>query len=54
MNIACQAVLDAITDMDYVLEQADYFVPPEMPVITFVDALERDPDATVHSLIKEV
>jgi hypothetical protein len=54
VNIACQAVLDAITDMDYALEQADNFVPPEVPANTFVDALERDPVATVRSLIKEV
>ena len=54
VDIACQAVLDAITDMNYALEQADNFVPPEVQASNFVDALERDPVATIHSLIKEV
>ena len=53
VNLACDAVLQAVTKLKYAAENAKDFVPnDEDPVpTTFKEALKRDPVATTHSLI---
>jgi hypothetical protein len=46
VNLACKAVLAAITNLDYVAETAEDFYPSN-----FLEGLDRDPIATVRSLI---
>ncbi|KAJ7358519.1 hypothetical protein DFH08DRAFT_686901, partial [Mycena albidolilacea] len=44
VNLACKAVLGAITDMDFAASGAADFVPdPAGEVPTFIDAIARDP-----------
>ncbi|KAJ6590388.1 hypothetical protein B0H10DRAFT_1830745, partial [Mycena sp. CBHHK59/15] len=44
VNLACKAVLGAITDMDYVAPEAADFVPlPADATPTFLDTIRRDP-----------
>jgi hypothetical protein len=54
VNLACKAVLKAMTMVEYAAEDAGDFIPDQPPAETFVDALERDPVACVRSLIKAV
>jgi hypothetical protein len=49
VNLACKAVLAAITNLDYVAETAEDFVP-----LNFLGGLDRDPIATIRSLIHAV
>jgi hypothetical protein len=51
VNLACQAVLSAITNLDYAKEDADDYIPSTGDMM---DNLERDPIATVRSLIRAV
>lgn len=55
MNLACKAVVEAITRIDFSVITAEEYVPPEGAQPTsFVEALQRDPIATVRSLIRAV
>jgi hypothetical protein len=52
--LACQAVLEAITYVDFAAENADEFVPDGPLATTFKDAISQDPIATVQSLVRAV
>ena len=54
MNLACKAVLTAITKLDFAKETARDYVPTGPMAQTFVDAIKRDPIATSRSLIRGV
>ena len=54
VNLACKAVLGAITELKYVKENAVDFVPNTPAPTTFEDVLRRDPVATTRSLIRGV
>ena len=54
VNLACKAILKAITDMDFATENANEFVPDGPSATTFVDAIDRDPIATIRSVIRAV
>lgn len=55
VNLACHAVLGAITDLDFAAENSVDFVPNEdQPAATLEEALKRDPVATTRSLIRGV
>jgi hypothetical protein len=49
VNLACQAVLAALTNLDYAREP----ITTEEQV-TFLDAVDKDPVATVRALIRVV
>jgi hypothetical protein len=54
VNLACKAVLKAITNLNYAIEDVNEFVP-EGPLATmFTDAIDRDPIATVRSIVRSV
>ena len=55
VNLACKAVVEAITRMEFSAVDADEYSPPEGPRPTsFIEALERDPIAIIRSLIRSV
>ena len=56
VNLACHAILEAVTKLKYAAENAEDYVPnDEDPVLaTFEEALKRDPVATTRSLIRGV
>ena|SRR5882762_2974018 len=54
VNLACKAVLTAITKLDFAKETAQNYVPTGPAAQTFADALRRDPIATSRSLIRGV
>ena len=56
VNLACHAVLEAVTKLKYTAENAEDYVPNnEDPVpATFEEALKHDPLATTCSLIQGV
>jgi len=54
VNLACKAVLSAITNLEYAAEEAEDYIPPNTESLTFLDALSRDPVAAVRSLIRSV
>lgn len=54
--MACKAVLSAITQMKFAANDADNFAPPlqyEEPS-NFLDAVDRDPIASLRSAIRNV
>ena len=51
VNLACKAVLTSITEMKYASEQAADYIPGWAPAVSIIDAIDRDPIATVQSLI---
>ncbi|KAJ6610156.1 ribonuclease H-like domain-containing protein, partial [Mycena sp. CBHHK59/15] len=55
VNLACQAVLGAITDMDFVAPEAADFVPrPADAAPTFMDTVQCDPVATVRTTVRVI
>lgn len=54
MNLACKAVLTLITKMEYASEQATDYVPGGVPAVSVMEAIDRDPIATMRSLIRTV
>ena len=51
MNLACKAILGAITDMDFAAPEADDFVPPLDPADNFLAAVGGDPVATIRTTV---
>lgn len=47
-------MLGAITNMDFALNKAADFVPEGHPSTTFMDAIDRDPIATVRTVVRVV
>lgn len=55
VNLACKAVIEAITRIEFSAVNAEEYTPPDGPQATsFVEALQRDPIATIRSLIRSV
>lgn len=54
INLACKVVLAAITHMEYAKDIAGDYVPSGLCLTTFVEAISRDPIATVCSLVRGV
>ena len=54
VNLACKAVLSAITHIKYAAENADDYVPPMTRSATFTEAIAWDPIAILRSLIRGV
>ena len=54
INLACKAVLRAITDLDLAHEDAVDYVPVGANVQSFLDALKWDIIATVRTLVCKV
>lgn len=54
VNLACKAVLAAITNLDFAADTSAEYVPHGPSSRSFSDALRRDPIATVRSLIRSV
>ncbi|KAJ7495254.1 ribonuclease H-like domain-containing protein, partial [Mycena latifolia] len=55
VNLACKAVLGAITDMDFAAPEAADFVPrPADAALTFMDTVRRDPVATVRTTVRVI
>ncbi|PCH40310.1 hypothetical protein WOLCODRAFT_68329, partial [Wolfiporia cocos MD-104 SS10] len=51
INLACQAVLEAITDTPHIEYDAADFIPKGPTPRSFTDAINRDPISTLRSLI---
>ncbi|KAJ7904012.1 hypothetical protein B0H13DRAFT_2025471, partial [Mycena leptocephala] len=54
VNLACKAVLGAITDMDFAVPEAGDFVPFDAAAVNFLDAVERDPIATMRTTVRVI
>jgi len=54
VNLACKAILAAITNLDYAEENAEEYIPGEVPVTGVLEQLNKDPIATLRSLINAV
>ncbi|KAJ7793825.1 hypothetical protein B0H13DRAFT_2171692, partial [Mycena leptocephala] len=54
VNLACKAVLGAITDMDFAAPEADDFVPPRTPADNFLGAIVGDPVATIRTTVRVI
>ena len=54
VNLACKAVLTSITNMEYASEQATEYVLEGMPADSVMNVIDRDPIATLRSLIRTV
>ncbi|KAK7021530.1 hypothetical protein R3P38DRAFT_2780753 [Favolaschia claudopus] len=54
MAVTCKAVLSAITNMDFAAPGADDFVPGGAEPRTFLDAIARDPIATVRTSVRVI
>lgn len=56
VNLACQAVLTSITNTEFAKDDPNIpeYVPAGPPPESFLDALERDPVATVRALVRNV
>ncbi|KAG1876015.1 hypothetical protein C8R48DRAFT_591897, partial [Suillus tomentosus] len=52
VNLACKAVLRAITNMDHAQNDAIEYVPNMPPSRDFMSAIERDPIATVRTIVR--
>lgn len=51
VNLACKAVLTAITQMDFASENVADFSPNKVLATSFWEALQHDPIAILQSLI---
>lgn len=54
VNLACKAVLKEITDMKFAAANARDYVPAGPVPTNFLDVLDRDPIATVRTLVRVV
>ncbi|KAJ7161812.1 ribonuclease H-like domain-containing protein, partial [Mycena crocata] len=53
-HLACKVVLKAITNIDFDENDADNFEPDGPPAATFMDAIERDPIATLRTIVRQI
>lgn len=53
VNLACKAVLSAVTNLEFAKETAQDYIPEDIETepVTFADSINRDPIATVRSMI---
>lgn len=54
VNLACKAVLGAMTKLEYASQTAQDYVPTGPEPTSFWDAINRDSIATVRSLVRAV
>ncbi|KAF7326525.1 HAT family dimerization domain-containing protein [Mycena venus] len=54
VNLACKAVLGAITDMDFAASGSADFIPDPTRATTFLDAIARDPVATIRTTVRVI
>ena len=54
MNLACKAVLAAITDVKFAEEDAEEYIPGNDYALTTLQQLDKNSIATLRSLIKTV
>ncbi len=56
MNLACKAVLTAITNIDHALDHGhgSDFIPPPGQAMNFHAACQRDPIATIRTVVHVV
>ncbi|KAJ7433152.1 hypothetical protein FB451DRAFT_1064718, partial [Mycena latifolia] len=54
VNLACKAVLGAITNMEFAAPEAGDFVPPVAEATNFLDAINRDPVATIRTTVRVI
>ncbi|KAF8841277.1 hypothetical protein BDN67DRAFT_901808 [Paxillus ammoniavirescens] len=54
VNLACKAVLKAVTNLDFAKEDAADHIPTGPHAQTILDTIERDPIASVHSLVRGI
>ncbi|KAJ7809475.1 hypothetical protein B0H14DRAFT_3759706 [Mycena olivaceomarginata] len=54
VHLACQAILKAITDMNFADSDATPFEPSGNVATTFMDAIDRDPIATLRAISSSV
>lgn len=54
VNLACKAILAAITNMKFAEQGAEDFVPTKSMPTDFRGAIKRDPIATVRTLVRVV
>ncbi|KAJ7660136.1 ribonuclease H-like domain-containing protein [Mycena polygramma] len=54
VNLACKAVLSSITDIDFAASGSADFVPHPVGATTFLDAVARDPVATVRTTVRVI
>ena len=53
MNLACKAVLETVTDMDYASEE-DVTTYNNEPTDPYGEAIEKDPIAVIRSVVRIV
>lgn len=59
VNLACKAVLGAITNLNFASQDAPDFIPsappgPRTEAQSFMDAIDRNPIATVRTVVRVV
>ncbi|KAG2110488.1 hypothetical protein DEU56DRAFT_749813, partial [Suillus clintonianus] len=57
VNLACKAVLGAITNLNFASQDAPDFIPSAPPGLesrSFMDAIDRDPIATVQTVVRVI
>ncbi|KAJ7691514.1 ribonuclease H-like domain-containing protein [Mycena olivaceomarginata] len=54
VHLACQAILKAITDMNFADSDATPFEPSGNVATTFMDAIDRDPIATLRAIVRQI
>lgn len=54
VHLACKAILKAITDVQYAENDAANFEPHGDSANTFMDAIQRDPIATLRTVVRQV
>ncbi|KAJ6451754.1 hypothetical protein C8R45DRAFT_848205, partial [Mycena sanguinolenta] len=52
VNLACKTVLGAIANMDFAAPDTGDFVPLDAAAVNFLNAVERDPVATIRTTIR--
>ncbi|KAJ7277820.1 hypothetical protein C8J57DRAFT_1060348 [Mycena rebaudengoi] len=54
VHLVCKAILKAVTDTNFADNNADNYEPRGGPAATFMDAIDRDPIATLRTIIRQV
>ncbi|KIK80341.1 hypothetical protein PAXRUDRAFT_15838 [Paxillus rubicundulus Ve08.2h10] len=54
INLACKAVLKAMTNLDFTKDDVEDYVPDTLQPRTLFDAVEHDPIAIVQSLVRGI
>ncbi|KAJ6582875.1 hypothetical protein DFH09DRAFT_277734 [Mycena vulgaris] len=52
VSLACKAVLSAIINLDFAAHDANDFEPFDNEAVTFMDAIDHDPIATLRTIVR--